>query len=541
MAGEQNDTENRTDSGLQGELRSSDDVRRGYISGLTFRNEPITYAAVDGNAIFEGDIVLGTVDEVENERDTIEGPPEDEESPVAHGVVIVGNRVRWPDGVVPFRIDDDLPNQQRVTDAIEHWEERTNLRFRQRTDESNFVEFAEGGGCSSNVGMIGGRQQISLADGCTTGSTIHEIGHAIGLWHEQSREDRDIHISINWENIQTNRRHNFDQHISDGDDVGPYDYDSIMHYPTWAFAIDSSEPTIFSPQPIGQRNELSDYDIRTANTIYPEKTTLSETSTNGPVLTDRNGNVLLSWTGTDNRLNVLQSNDGQNFTNKTTLDETSLLAPDLTVFQDRYVLAWTGTDNRLNVLQSDDGQNWTDKVTLNDTSKSSPSLAVFGPYLYIAWRGVGNEWLNVMRTTDDQTWEHKQTLTSDTSSSGPSIVRLDDRLLLAWRGTGNNLLNVMRSHNGTSFHGKVTLSETTLSKPNLHVHDDEAYLCWQGVGNKSLNLLPSRDGIDWHGKITSGETCLDGPALGTLDPAGDEERMLWCWTGTDNRLNTGLI
>jgi astacin len=46
--------------------------------------------------------------------------------------------------------------------------------------------------------MRGGRQDIGLASGCGTGATIHEIGHAFGLWHEQSGEDRDRFVKINW-------------------------------------------------------------------------------------------------------------------------------------------------------------------------------------------------------------------------------------------------------------------------------------------------------------------------------------------------------
>lgn len=48
-----------------GGLLASNDVRTAIISGGTFKNRSVQYAAVDGLAVFEGCIILGTVDEVE--------------------------------------------------------------------------------------------------------------------------------------------------------------------------------------------------------------------------------------------------------------------------------------------------------------------------------------------------------------------------------------------------------------------------------------------------------------------------------------------
>jgi len=264
---------------IDDEFAYSDVSAKAYISGITFDRKLVEYAVVNDDAIFEGDIILGSHSRLQSLKKLIETPldPIDSNCEMDWGVIISGARYRWPHNQVIYSIDNSVPGalQKLIDEAIEHWQDNTNIRFAIRYHERNYVEIKHHPSKSSSyVGMPGnGPQTLNLADWACFGTVVHEIGHAIGLWHEHSREDRDEYVTIMYDNIMKGAKHNFNQHIDDGQDIGSYDYGSIMHYPKWAFAIDSSKPTIVSKngQEIGQRLELSQGDINTVNSMYPRR------------------------------------------------------------------------------------------------------------------------------------------------------------------------------------------------------------------------------------------------------------------------------
>lgn len=179
-------------------------------------------------------------------------------------------------GEIPIAINPKLPNPERVKSAIQYFHEYTHVRFIPFEGQEDAIIFEVGEEhCYSYLGRIGGHQPIFLSDKCTQAEILHELMHALGFIHEQSRTDRDQYVEILWGNIQEVFKPQFAKaplQFMDSIKGTDFDYESAMLYRKNAFAISPELETIQSKGKVPitpSQGALSHEDIRRVNFMYP--------------------------------------------------------------------------------------------------------------------------------------------------------------------------------------------------------------------------------------------------------------------------------
>ncbi|KAL6112713.1 uncharacterized protein ACO6RY_11159 [Pungitius sinensis] len=194
----------------------------------------------------------------------------------------------WPkatDGnvYVPYQISTSFSQRERNTiiEGLRSFAASTCIRFTPLNGQQDFVDIQSLSGCYSFVGRRGRGQVVSLSRrGCVFRQIIqHELLHALGFNHEQSRSDRDEHVRILLENVIPGLEFAFNKIQTMNLDT-QYDYNSVMQYGRFAFSKNERPTIVPIPDPnvaIGRSTEMSPIDILRVNRLYRCSTYLYKT------------------------------------------------------------------------------------------------------------------------------------------------------------------------------------------------------------------------------------------------------------------------
>jgi Astacin (Peptidase family M12A)/Abnormal spindle-like microcephaly-assoc'd, ASPM-SPD-2-Hydin len=260
-------------------------IRTGIFRGMrvTYTWVPNEGSNGGGKAVFQGDIVLDHVESIPG--------PQSESLGVAYSQYL------WPKvGTVyqvPYTIDPSSGDVTNLNTAISQFNSNFSgvIQFVPYTNQTDYVSFLfdtsnTSGVCEAYEGRVGGEQTVGGSASCTVATILHEMGHTVGVWHEQSRPDRNTYINVNYGAVIKASRSFFDQFLDNDQELTLYDYASVMQYPAYSFSR-NGEPCIESIPagiPLSNSTGYSAADIDGIDRLYGAIPTAVTVTSNPPGL-----------------------------------------------------------------------------------------------------------------------------------------------------------------------------------------------------------------------------------------------------------------
>lgn len=263
-------TETKKTSSVPQILAASNDYSKMRIK-LPFATEEKDYLVEKTGHFFilDGDIIVGN-----------DFPKTQSYSTVPNNAF---THFQWTNATIPIVIDASIYANGLgaiVHSGIEAFNSKTELCLVPRTNEDDYIKISFSTSLGINVagispiGRQGGGQSLFLAPSASKGTVMHEMLHAAGFYHEQSRSDRDQFVKIHEENLMPGRINQFQ--IEPGLTQSTYDYCSIMHYPSTAFSKNMlptiecvlSGLSVPCPTCLGNRADFSPKDIEGIDKFY---------------------------------------------------------------------------------------------------------------------------------------------------------------------------------------------------------------------------------------------------------------------------------
>lgn len=182
---------------------------------------------------------------------------------------------QWPNNKVCYSVDG-IPNAyvNYIYEALAWIENGSYIDMSPRYNEKDYIQFHfldqdEWLASSDYIGRKGGVQNIKLSRNAivSVGTIVHEICHAIGMYHEMCRTDRDNYVRINFEGMDENTRYQYKTYAErneNGVNIGNFDFGSIMMYSSNGVMYKLDNSYIRS-----QRDSLSYTDMLTLAALQP--------------------------------------------------------------------------------------------------------------------------------------------------------------------------------------------------------------------------------------------------------------------------------
>ncbi len=245
---------------------------------------PVTYTVKNGKATFQGDIILEKVDPIDPQL----AQPSFGVDYAQYLWLKVGSQYQ-----IPYVIASGSGDLTNLNAALSQFNSTfSNIQFVALTTQTDYVNFYFNpsdfsGECEATVGRAGGEQQVGGSGACTVATILHELGHTVGLWHEQSRPDRNTYVSVNYSNLIKGSIGNFNQIYDNSQTFGTYfDYASIMEYPAFSFSRNGGPAIESIPAgiPLSNNNGYSTADIDGIERLYGSAPTAVTVTSNPPGL-----------------------------------------------------------------------------------------------------------------------------------------------------------------------------------------------------------------------------------------------------------------
>jgi hypothetical protein len=260
------------------------ELRTGIWRGLKVTYNWVPGKHGKGKAVYQGDILLDHVEESPN-------------APGNYSLGVAYSSYLWPKVgsvyQIPYVIDPTSGDTTNLGSAITAFNNTFAgvIELVQHGSETDYVNFYfdpnnYSGVCEAYEGRVGGEQTVGGSASCTVATILHELGHTLGVWHEQSRPDRNIYVNVNYNAVIKASRSNFDQFLDNDQELTPYDYASVMEYPAFSFSR-NGEPCIESIPagiPLSNPNGYSAGDIDGILRLYGAVPTQVTVTSNPPGL-----------------------------------------------------------------------------------------------------------------------------------------------------------------------------------------------------------------------------------------------------------------